>query len=122
MATNGVLSNEYNVDVTSSASTRAIDVTWSDYLGEFAFVYAQNNLGLRLRLMEWGNSSSVNPTSDASITIKSHTTLGDFQEASLVYDSLRNRYVSFYTFQTSMRANVCTSTGCLLYTSPSPRD
>jgi hypothetical protein len=114
MATDGTLSNEYNVDV-NSHTTRAVSLVWSDYLGEFAMVYAEQNANpngrLRFRTMEWGNAGSVNPTSDASLTIFSNATFGDFQEASLVYDNLRNRYVCFYTYGTSLKAEVVSSTG-----------
>jgi hypothetical protein len=111
VADNGAITNNGGADFNSVAS-RAVSLIWNDYLGEFAVVYAQTSTGLHLRTFEFGNSSSPGSlTSNTAENIKSHSTVSEFQEAALVYDTLRNRYVSFYTFQTSMRANVCTSTG-----------
>lgn len=109
-STNAAISNGYTVDFNFS-QTRAIDCTFSNYLGEFGIVYAEPSSGLRFRAMEWGTSGSVNPTSDSALTIKTQADVSNFQESSLVYDTLRNRYVCFFTYQTSMRANVVLSTG-----------
>ena len=90
---NATLTSRYN-QYMASASTRANDICWNQDKKEFGYCYAENNQGMVFGVIRFNSSNSS--AYNASVSINSEQTVGNYSEGSVFWDSQYERYVIFY--------------------------